>query len=64
MPVCLVPVFGTAPLTVDFYVGLSNTLGSILDEWIFGNAWKCSYQPNPSCSTSISIRGRTSASLD
>ena len=32
-----VPVFGTAPLTVDFYVGLANTTGSILDEWIFGD---------------------------
>ena|SRR5271170_6607446 len=32
-----VPVFGTAPLTVDFYVGLANTPGSILDEWIFGD---------------------------
>jgi PKD repeat protein len=32
-----VPVVGTAPLTVDFYVGLANTPGSILDEWIFGD---------------------------
>jgi PKD repeat protein len=32
-----VPVFGTAPLTVDFYVGLANTPGSLLDEWIFGD---------------------------
>jgi PKD repeat protein len=31
-------VFGTAPLTVDFYVGLANTPGgSLLDEWIFGD---------------------------
>jgi PKD repeat protein len=32
-----VPVFGTAPLTVDFHVGLANTAGSLLDEWIFGD---------------------------
>jgi PKD repeat protein len=32
-----VPVVGTAPLTVDFYVGLANTPGSLLDEWIFGD---------------------------
>lgn len=32
-----VPVVGTAPLTVDFYVGVANTPGSILDEWIFGD---------------------------
>jgi PKD repeat protein len=32
-----VPVVGTAPLTVDFYVGTANTPGSLLDEWIFGD---------------------------
>ena len=32
-----VPVVGTAPLTVDFYVGLSNTPGSLFYEWIFGD---------------------------
>jgi PKD repeat protein len=32
-----VPVVGTAPLTVDFYVGLANTPGSLLNEWIFGD---------------------------
>jgi PKD repeat protein len=32
-----VPVAGTAPLTVDFYVGLANTSGALLDEWIFGD---------------------------
>jgi len=32
-----VPVVGTAPLTVDFYVGIANTPGSLLDEWIFGD---------------------------
>jgi PKD repeat protein len=32
-----VPVVGTAPLTVDFYVGIANTSGSLLDEWIFGD---------------------------
>jgi PKD repeat protein len=32
-----VPLVGTAPLTVDFYVGLANTPGSLLDEWIFGD---------------------------
>jgi len=33
-----VPVVGTAPLTVDFYVGLANTPGSLLYEWIFGDS--------------------------
>jgi len=32
-----VPVVGTAPLTVDFYVGTANTPGALLDEWIFGD---------------------------
>jgi PKD repeat protein len=32
-----VPVFGTAPLTVDFYVGLANTPGSLVYEWDFGD---------------------------
>ena len=32
-----VPVVGTAPLTVDFYVGIANTPGSLLDEWVFGD---------------------------
>src|ERR1700677_418221 len=32
-----VPVVGTAPLTVDFYVGLANTSGSLEDEWVFGD---------------------------
>jgi PKD repeat protein len=32
-----VPVIGTAPLTVDFYVGLANTPGSLLYEWDFGD---------------------------
>ena len=32
-----VPVFGRAPLTVNFYVGLANTPGSLEDEWDFGD---------------------------
>jgi PKD repeat protein len=32
-----VPVVGTAPLTVDFYVGLANSPGSLVDEWAFGD---------------------------
>jgi PKD repeat protein len=32
-----VPVFGKAPLTVDFYVGLANTPGSLVDGWDFGD---------------------------
>jgi PKD repeat protein len=32
-----VPAVGTAPLTVDFYVGLANTPGSLLYEWNFGD---------------------------
>jgi PKD repeat protein len=31
------PVVGNAPLTVDFYIGLANTPGSILYEWNFGD---------------------------
>jgi PKD repeat protein len=33
-----VPVLGTAPLTVDFYVGLANTPGSLVYEWNFGDS--------------------------
>jgi PKD repeat protein len=32
-----IPLVGTAPLTVDFYVGLANTPGSLLYEWDFGD---------------------------
>ncbi|HTW89855.1 MAG TPA: PKD domain-containing protein [Candidatus Binataceae bacterium] len=32
-----VPVFGTAPFTVDLYVGLANTPGSLIYEWDFGD---------------------------
>jgi PKD repeat protein len=32
-----VPLVGTAPLTVDFFVGLANSPGSLVDEWIFGD---------------------------
>ena len=32
-----VPVVGTAPLTVNFYVGLPNTPSSLLYEWNFGD---------------------------
>ena len=32
-----VPVVGTAPLTVDFYVGLANTPDSLVYEWNFGD---------------------------
>jgi PKD repeat protein len=32
-----VPVVGTAPLTVDFYVGLANTPDSLVSEWNFGD---------------------------
>jgi PKD repeat protein len=31
------PVVGTAPLTVDFYIGLPNTPGSLLYEWNFSD---------------------------
>ena len=33
-----VPVVGTAPLTVDFYVGSANTHGSLIYEWNFGDS--------------------------
>lgn len=32
-----VPVIGTAPLTVDFYVGLPNTPASLIYAWNFGD---------------------------
>jgi PKD repeat protein len=32
-----VPVVGTAPLTVDFYVGLAKTPDSLVYEWNFGD---------------------------
>jgi PKD repeat protein len=32
-----VPVFGRAPLTVNFHVGLANTPGSLVDGWVFGD---------------------------
>jgi PKD repeat protein len=32
-----VPVVGNAPLTVDFFIGLTNTSGSLLYEWNFGD---------------------------
>ena len=32
-----VPVVGTAPLTIDFYVGVANTPGPLLYEWNFGD---------------------------
>jgi PKD repeat protein len=39
-----VPIMGTAPLTVDFYVGLANTPGSLFYEWNFGDGAE-SYLP-------------------
>ena len=39
-----VPVVGTAPLTVDFYVGLPNTPGSLIYAWNFGDG-AASYLP-------------------
>jgi len=39
-----VPVVGTAPLTVAFYVGLANTPGAIFYEWNFGDGAE-SYLP-------------------
>ena len=32
-----VPVYGTAPLTVDFYVGLASPRGSLIYQWNFGD---------------------------
>jgi PKD repeat protein len=32
-----VPIVGTAPLTVDFHVGLANFPGSLFYEWNFGD---------------------------
>jgi PKD repeat protein len=31
------PIYGTAPLTVDFYVGLANPQGSLVYQWDFGD---------------------------
>jgi hypothetical protein len=39
-----VPVVGTAPLTVDFYVGLANTPRLLFYEWNFGDGAE-SYLP-------------------
>jgi PKD repeat protein len=39
-----VPVVGTAPLTVDFYVGLANTPPLLFYEWNFGDGAE-SYLP-------------------
>ena len=33
-----VPVVGTAPLTVDFYVASANPQGSLIYEWNFGDS--------------------------
>jgi PKD repeat protein len=43
-----VPVVGTAPLTVDFYVGLANPPGSLLYEWNFGDGAE-SFLPAEPC---------------
>jgi PKD repeat protein len=32
-----VPVYGTAPLTVDFYVGIANPRGPLVYRWNFGD---------------------------
>jgi PKD domain len=32
-----VPVYGTAPLTVDFYVAIANPKGSLVHQWNFGD---------------------------
>jgi PKD repeat protein len=32
-----VPAYGTAPLTVDFYVGIANPRGPLVYEWNFGD---------------------------
>src|ERR1700678_3419660 len=42
-----VPVVGTAPLTVDFYVGLAKTAGSLEDEWVFGDGVEIFLPPQP-----------------
>jgi hypothetical protein len=39
-----VPVVGTAPLTVDFYVGLANTPKGLFYQWNFGDG-VASYLP-------------------
>jgi PKD domain len=39
-----VPLVGTAPLTVDFYVGLPNVSGSLIYAWNFGDGIE-SYLP-------------------
>ncbi len=41
------PVVGTAPLAVDFYVGLANTRGSLFYEWNFGDGAECYLPAEP-----------------
>ena len=42
-----VPVVGNAPLTVDFFIGLANTPGSLLYEWNFGDGTKALLPAEP-----------------
>ena len=56
-----VPVVGTAPLTVDFYVGLANFPDSLFYEWNFGDGALSSCLPVRTCFTFTSIPGRTCA---
>jgi hypothetical protein len=42
-----VPAFGSAPLTVDFYVGLANTPGPLIYQWNFGDGAEALVPANP-----------------
>jgi PKD repeat protein len=37
-----VPVYGTAPLTVGFYVGIANPRGPVVYQWNFGDGVEAS----------------------
>ena len=42
-----VSLVGTAPLTVDFYVGLPNVSGSLIYAWNFGDGMECYLPAEP-----------------
>jgi PKD repeat protein len=56
-----VPAYGTAPLTVDFYVGIANPRGPLVYEWNFGDGTVSLMPGGPYMLTSTSIPGLTCA---
>jgi hypothetical protein len=56
-----VPVYGTAPLTVDFYVGLANPAGSLAYKWNFSDGAVSLLSAGSTCSTFTGIPELTRA---